>query len=228
MVAFLRELAERAQEIKNLGTTAVWMPPPYKTMDGATGAGYAPYDLYDLGEFDQKGSVRTKYGTKEEYLAAVKAVQAVGMDAYADIVLNHRLGGDETEEVEIEEISPDDRNLVIGEPYKIQAWSHFKFPGRGDTYSSFKWHWRHFVAFGCNAAVKDDCGHIYRVKGKTFSGGEVSFEHGNFDYLMGADVDQYDPRSSRRNPQVGQMVCRDNRNQRRAPRRGEAHADELL
>ena len=46
-------------------------------------------------------------------------------------------------------------------------------------------------AFGCNAAVKDDCGKIYRVKGKTFSG-EVDFEHGNFDYLMGADVDQYD------------------------------------
>jgi alpha-amylase len=186
-----RELAERAQEIKNLGTTAVWMPPPYKALNGATDTGYAPYDLYDLGEFDQKGSVRTKYGTKEEYLAAIKAVQAAGMDAYADIVLDHRLGGDETEEVEIEAISPDDRNQVIGEPYKIQAWSHFKFAGRGDKYSSFKWHWRNFIAFGCNAALKDDCGHIYRVKGKTFSG-EVDFEHGNFDYLMGADVDQYD------------------------------------
>jgi alpha-amylase len=30
------------------------------------------------------------------------------------------------------------------------------------------------------------------VKDKTFSG-EVCFENGNFDYLMGADVDQYDP-----------------------------------
>jgi alpha-amylase len=187
-----RELAERAQEIKNLGTTAVWMPPPYKAMNGINDTGYAPYDLYDLGEFDQKGTVRTRYGTKEEYLKAVEAVQSVGMDAYADIVLDHRLGGDETEEVEIVEINPDDRNVALGEPYKIKAWSHYKFPGRGDKYSAFKWHWQHFVAFGCNAAVKDDCGKIYRVKDKTFSG-EVCFEHGNFDYLMGGDVDQYHP-----------------------------------
>jgi alpha-amylase len=186
------ELAERAQQIKDLGATAVWMPPPYKALHGAKDTGYAPYDLYDLGEFNQKGSVRTKYGTKDEYIAAVKAVQALGMDAYADIVLDHRLGGDETEQVEIEEISCDDRNQVIGDSHNIQAWSHYKFPGRGDAYSSFKWHWRHFVAFGCNAAVKGDAGRIYRVKCKTFSG-EVCFEHGNFDYLMGADVDQYDP-----------------------------------
>jgi hypothetical protein len=50
-----RELAERAIEIKNLGTTAVWMPPAYKGMGGRNDTGYAPYDLYDLGEFDQKG-----------------------------------------------------------------------------------------------------------------------------------------------------------------------------
>ncbi len=188
-----RELAERAQEIRNLGTTAVWMPPAHKTMEGAAGVGYAPYDLYDLGEFNQKGSVRTKYGTREEYLAAIKAVQAVGMDAYADTVLGHRLGGDETEEVEVEEVSNENRNITISPaPFKIRAWSHFKFPGRGEKYSAFKWHWPHFVAFGADANKRNESGHIYRVKGKTFSG-EVAFEHGNFDYLMGADVDQYNP-----------------------------------
>src|SRR3954463_11802245 len=107
-----RELASRARELRNLGTTAVWMPPPYKSMDGPTGTGYAAYDLYDLGEFDQKGSVRTKYGSRDEFLAAVKAVQDAGMHAYADVVFNHRMGGDETEEVEIEEICCDNRNQV--------------------------------------------------------------------------------------------------------------------
>jgi alpha-amylase len=137
-----RELAGRAQEIRNLGTTAVWMPPAYKAMDGPSGVGYAPYDLYDLGEFNQKGSVRTKYGTREEYLAAIEAVQAVGMDAYADIVLDHRLGADDTEEVEVEEVSPDNRNVIISPgPFKIRAWSHYKFPGRGRKYSAFEWHW---------------------------------------------------------------------------------------
>jgi alpha-amylase len=186
-----RDVAQRAQELKTMGATAVWLPPPYKALDGINDTGYAPYDLYDLGEFDQKGTIRTKYGTREEYLAAITAIQSAGMDAYADIVLDHRLGGDETEEVEIEEVDCNDRNIVIGKSYKIRAWSHFKFSGRGEKYSAFHWHWQHFVAFGYNANVKDDCGRIYRVKGKKFSG-EVCFEHGNFDYLMGADVDLYD------------------------------------
>jgi alpha-amylase len=187
-----RELAERAIEIRNLGTTAVWLPPAYKAFGGANDTGYAVYDLYDLGEFDQKGSVRTKYGTRDEFLAAVRAVQDAGMDAYADVVLNHRMGGDETEDVEVEEVNCDDRNVVQSDRHTIKAWSRYLFPGRGDTHSPFKWNWRHFNAFGCNAAVPNDCGKIYRVCGKTFSG-EVCFEFGNFDYLMGADVDHYHP-----------------------------------
>jgi alpha-amylase len=186
------ELADRACELKNLGTTAVWMPPAHKALDGTNDTGYAAYDIYDLGEFDQKGSVRTKYGTRDEYLAAISAVRKAGMHAYADVVLNHKMGGDETEEVEIEQICCDNRNCVEGEPYKIHAWSHYHFPGRGDKYSAFKWHWRHFIAFGANADKPDEKGKIYRVKGKTFSG-EVCFEHGNFDYLMGADIDLYHP-----------------------------------
>lgn len=186
-----RELAAQAVELHNLGVTAVWMPPAQKGLGGVNDVGYGVYDLYDLGEFDQKGTVRTKYGTVEEFLAAVKAVQDAGMDAYADVVLNHRMGGDETEEVEIEEISHDNRNVVVSPPYKIKAWSHYTFPGRGETYSAFKWHWRHFNAFGANADAPGE-NKIFRVKGKTFSG-EVSFEYGNFDYLMGADVDTYNP-----------------------------------
>lgn len=187
-----RELAERARELKNLGTTAVWMPPANKCMGGANDTGYAAYDLYDLGEFDQKGSVRTKYGTRDEYLAAVRAIQEAGMDAYADVVFNHRMGGDETEDVEVEEIRHDNRNEVQSPPYKIRAWSHYTFPGRKGKYSDFQWHWYHFNAFGANAEAPDETGKIYRVVGKTFSG-EVCFEYGNFDYLMGADVDTYHP-----------------------------------
>src|SRR5579862_506977 len=123
-----REITERAIEIKNLGTTAIWLPPPYKAMGGIYDTGYAPYDLYDLGEFDQKGTVRTKYGTKDEYLQAIHTIQEAGMDAYADIVLDHRLGADETEEVEVEDIDPNDRNRVVSGPHKIKAWSHYKFP----------------------------------------------------------------------------------------------------
>ena len=36
---------------------------------------------------------------------------------------------------------PADRTKDIGEPYEIEAWVGFDFPGRGDQYSKMKWHW---------------------------------------------------------------------------------------
>lgn len=54
-------------------------PPAYKGHQGREDVGYGVYDLYDLGEFDQKGSVPTKYGTREEYLSAIRALQARGL-----------------------------------------------------------------------------------------------------------------------------------------------------
>ncbi|HBL29705.1 MAG TPA: alpha-amylase, partial [Acidobacteria bacterium] len=58
--------------------------------------GYGVYDMYDLGEFNQKGSVRTKYGTKAEYLAAISTAHANGLQIYGDLVFNHRGGADAT------------------------------------------------------------------------------------------------------------------------------------
>ena len=78
-----------------MGITSIWLPPAQKSAAGINDTGYGCYDLYDLGEFNQKGTVRTKYGTKEEYLKAIKTFQKEGVKVYADIVLNHRLGADE-------------------------------------------------------------------------------------------------------------------------------------
>ena len=89
-----REVKANAKELAAAGITALWLPPAYKGLGGAKDVGYAVYDMYDLGEFDQKGSVRTKYGTHKEYLAAIEALHAAGIDVYADVVLNHRIGGD--------------------------------------------------------------------------------------------------------------------------------------
>ena len=46
-------------------------PPPTRK-GGIDDVGYGVYDTYDLGEFDQKGTVRTKYGTRSEYLSAIR------------------------------------------------------------------------------------------------------------------------------------------------------------
>ena len=56
--------------------------------------------MYDLGEFNQKGSIATKYGTKDEYLKAIKTLKKYHINIYADISLDHKIGADETEEVE--------------------------------------------------------------------------------------------------------------------------------
>lgn len=88
------QLAESAQYLAEVGITSLWLPPAYKGANGGYDTGYGVYDLFDLGEFDQKGSVRTKYGTRDEYLNAIKAAQSNGIQVYADIVFNHKMGAD--------------------------------------------------------------------------------------------------------------------------------------
>ncbi|NJM65745.1 MAG: alpha-amylase [Acaryochloris sp. RU_4_1] len=185
------QLAESAKDLANVGITSVWLPPAYKGIGGGMDVGYGVYDLFDLGEFDQKGSVRTKYGTKDEYLQAIKAAQEAGIRVYADAVFNHKLGADEAEEVEATPFDPENRQETIGEYQKIKAWTHFTFPGRGETYSSMKWHWWHFDAIDHNAYNERENA-IYLLKGKEFDR-NVDLEKGNFDYLMGCDLDMSHP-----------------------------------
>ena len=112
-----------ATELAEAGFTAVWLPPAYKGGNGAADVGYGVYDLYDLGEFEQKGSVRTKYGTKEQYLAAVRALQQAGLQVYADTVLNHRTGADGTEDVPAIPYPQDDRLRAAGPARTIRAYA---------------------------------------------------------------------------------------------------------
>ena len=91
--------AKDAATLKKLGATAVWFPPATKGAAGKDDRGYAPYDLYDLGEFNQKGSVGTRYGTKKEYLEAIDAMKAQGINVYADIAVRQKLGADSVEKV---------------------------------------------------------------------------------------------------------------------------------
>ena len=138
-----KRCAAKAGKLHDLGITSVWLPPAYKGTSQED-VGYGVYDMYDLGEFDQKGTVRTKYGTKQEYLDAIKAFHEAGVKVYADIVLNHRMGGDETEEVTAVTDSPEDRNVQVGGEQTIRVWSKFTFPGRQGKYSKFTWNHTHF------------------------------------------------------------------------------------
>jgi alpha-amylase len=185
------QLTASAKDLAKAGITSLWLPPAYKGVGGGSDVGYGVYDLFDLGEFDQKSSVRTKYGTKDEYIRAIKAAQEAGIQIYADAVFNHRMGADQEEEVEATPFNPDDRYAPIGEYQKIKAWTHFTFPGRDGKYSTMEWHWWHFDACDYNAYNGDENA-VYLLKGKSFDN-EVDLEKGNFDYLMGCDLDIDNP-----------------------------------
>jgi alpha-amylase len=180
-------LQEEASKLAQVGITAVWLPPVCKGNAGGYDVGYGIYDLFDLGEFDQKGSIRTKYGTKDELLAAIREAKKQGLQIYADVVFNHKMGGDEPENVEAVPVSWDNRGQVVGDVRTIQAWTHFTFPGRGSQYSSMQWHWWHFDAVDHDGYNPSNHA-IYRFKDKQFDS-YVELEKGNYDYLMGCDLD---------------------------------------
>ena len=185
-----KRCAAKAQNLNDLGINAVWLPPAYKGTS-QDDVGYGVYDMYDLGEFDQKGTVRTKYGTKEEYLEAIQAFHNAGIKVFADIVLNHRMGGDETEDIIAVTDSPDNRQVQVGGEEVIKVWSRFTFPGRNGEYSKFIWD--HTCFSGTDRAESDeDRDVIYRFTGKHWDP-DTDPEKGGFDYLMGMNVDMNNP-----------------------------------
>ena len=185
-----RRCEAKAEALAKMGVTEVWLPPAYKGTSQED-VGYGVYDMYDLGEFDQKGTIRTKYGTKKEYLAAIKAMHKAGIKVFADIVLNHRLGADETEDVMAYTVAPNDRNHVTGEERQLRAWSKFNFPGRNGKYSKFTWDHTCFTGTDWDELTHEQ-GQLYCFSGKTWDQ-QTDMENGNFDYLMGCDVDMDNP-----------------------------------
>ncbi|MCW8796973.1 MAG: alpha-amylase, partial [Chlorobium sp.] len=179
---FWNDWGGKMDDLAENGFTALWLPPAYKGMAGTWDVGYGVYDLFDCGEFEQKETTRTKYGTKEEYRNCIDAAHDAGLQIYADVVLNHKMGADDRQRVDkVVVVDPRNRNRTIGDYHDRGLWTYFSFPGRGDTYSSMKWEWWHFDA-------TKEYGNIYRMKDKQFET-HVDSENVNYDFLMGCDLD---------------------------------------
>jgi alpha-amylase len=88
-------LAKLAPRLRALGFDGMWIPSPAKGASGGFSMGYDPFDHYDLGDKDQRGTLATKFGTKDELLRLIAVAHANGLDVYPDIVLNHMNGGAE-------------------------------------------------------------------------------------------------------------------------------------
>ncbi|KAF3762759.1 family 13 glycoside hydrolase [Cryphonectria parasitica EP155] len=179
--------------LEALGITSIWIPPACKA-GWHTSNGYDLYDLFDLGEFDQKGGRATKWGTKEELIALAERARGRGISILFDAVLNHKASADRAETVLATKVDPKNRLVSVGKPGEIEAWCGYDFPGRGSGYSPLRWNQTHFNGI-------DYCHHlkthgVWKFEGKEWAQ-DVDEELGNYDYLMFANVDH-------RNPEVRQ------------------------
>ncbi|NDV77388.1 alpha-amylase [Dysgonomonas sp. 511] len=186
-----KQLKDDAKHLHEIGITAVWIPPAYKA-DEQQDEGYATYDLYDLGEFEQNNTVRTKYGTKQELKEMIEELHRYKISVYLDTVMNHKSEGDYTEKFMVKEVDPKDRTKELGDAFEIQGWTGYQFKGRSGKYSGFKWHWYHFSGVGFDDAKKRSG--VFKIMGenKDWSSG-VDDENGNYDFLLGNDIDLNHP-----------------------------------
>ena len=83
------ELTAKMPEIAEAGYTSLWLPPPAKA-GSVFSVGYDLFDPFDLGDKNQRGTIRTKYGTKDELLRVVETAHRFGLRVYFDNIMNHR------------------------------------------------------------------------------------------------------------------------------------------
>ena len=83
------EITRRLPEIVMAGYDALWLPPPQKGAEGVRDVGFSVFDRFDLGDVDQRGTVRTRYGTRDELLSMSHAVDQLDLRLLFDVVMNH-------------------------------------------------------------------------------------------------------------------------------------------
>jgi alpha-amylase len=116
-------LNSKANELKNAGITALWIPAPSKGNWGIEDMGYGIYDHYDLGNYFQKGTTETRFGSKTELTTMLSTMHSTAngkprMNVYADIVLNHVYGKDVFEGSENEQTNPAVKQYVFDQAYR--------------------------------------------------------------------------------------------------------------
>jgi alpha-amylase len=88
-------LAKQARQLAQAGFTSVWLPPVTKAQQGVgePALGYSVFDDYDIGSKNQKGTVHTRYGNREQLTRCAAMLRANGLEIYLDLQLNDRRGG---------------------------------------------------------------------------------------------------------------------------------------
>ncbi|GHN01481.1 hypothetical protein WSM22_29700 [Cytophagales bacterium WSM2-2] len=91
-------LKNKSTTLKNAGFKGLWVPPPAKGNFGIVDMGYGIFDPYDLGNYNQKGTTETRFGSRTELTQMISQLHTDGIEVYADIVLNHLYTNDDQDE----------------------------------------------------------------------------------------------------------------------------------
>ena len=83
-----REITARMPELAEAGYNSIWVPPPTKGSGGLS-VGYDLWDRFDLGGKDQRGTVRTRYGTEADLQVMIETAHRFGIRVYFDNIMNH-------------------------------------------------------------------------------------------------------------------------------------------
>ena len=86
-------LSDKVEGWADAGIDRIWLPVATKGQSGGYSMGYDPSDYFDFGEYDQHGTVPTRFGTREELENLISKSHELGLEVIADIVLNHNSGG---------------------------------------------------------------------------------------------------------------------------------------
>ena len=122
------ELAAKMPELAEAGYTSLWLPPPTKGSGGLS-VGYDLWDRFDLGSKDQRGSVRTRYGTEAELQRMIEIAHRFGIRVYFDNIMNHNAfdipGYDANTPIDIYPgMVPEDFHLRVTEDGSYRKWDN--------------------------------------------------------------------------------------------------------
>ncbi|MEP0368827.1 MAG: alpha-amylase family glycosyl hydrolase [Cyclobacteriaceae bacterium] len=106
-------LKNKSTTLKDANITGIWVPSPAKGNFGIWDMGYGIFDHYDLGNYNQKGTTETRFGSRAELESMISTMHTNGIEVYADIVLNHLYTGSDEDEN-----NPAVKQYVFDEAYR--------------------------------------------------------------------------------------------------------------
>ncbi len=90
-------ISSKIDNWSEVGVGKIWLPAPGKGASGGYSMGYDPYDYFDVGEFDQKGTVETRFGSRAKLEALISKAHSNNIEVIADIIIGHNHGADAQE-----------------------------------------------------------------------------------------------------------------------------------